>query len=113
MWLVADRLLARDSVIFAYQSLVETSRNLLGALAGLDRLYFSSFQFKRQHQFTARMPHAPARIADHLDELFVLDLVAAGIALESLVDETLMLVETQMPEIDTAAPRRHIEMRGL
>jgi predicted nucleotidyltransferase len=101
----------RDATIFHHQLLVETSVNLLGVLAGLNHLYFSSFQFKRLRRFVGRMRFAPERFADRLDGLFALGPVEAGAALERLVTETVALAEAYMPEVDTAAVRRQLGSR--
>ncbi|MDP9366392.1 MAG: hypothetical protein M3Q10_19575 [Chloroflexota bacterium] len=91
--------------------LVDTSLNLLGVLAGLNRLYFSAFQFKRLRRFAGKMRLAPERLADRLDDLFALEPVAAGSELERLVDEAVTLVEAHMPTVDTAPARRHLGVR--
>ncbi|MBW3632319.1 MAG: hypothetical protein KY456_04735 [Chloroflexi bacterium] len=111
LWLVGERWRTRDASIFYHQMLVETSLNLLGVLAGLNHMYFSSFQFKRLHRFVDTMDLAPERLADRLDGMFALDPVDAGIAMERLVDETVALVETHMPAVDTAPARRHLGVR--
>ena len=111
LWLVAEQWRRRDATIFYYQMLVEVSLNLLGVLAGLNRRYFSSFQFKRLHRFADAMHLAPERLADRLDEVFALDPVTAGMAMERLVAETVTLVEAHMPAVDTAPARRHLGMR--
>jgi hypothetical protein len=106
LWLVAEQWRTRDATIFFNQMLVEVSLNLLGVLAGLNRRYFSGFQFKRLHHFAGTLPVAPDRLAERLDELFALDPVAASMAMEHLVEETILLVEVHMPAVDTAAARR-------
>ena len=111
LWMAAERWPARDASIFYYQMLVEASLNLLAVLAGLNGLYFSAFQFKRLHNFAGKMRHAPDQVADRLDELFVLDPVPAGNALEHLVSETVTLVETHLPTVDTAPVRRRLGAR--
>jgi hypothetical protein len=111
LWLVAERWRARDATIFYYQMLVETSLNLLGVLAGLNRLYFSSFQFKGMRRFVGKMRLAPERLADRLEEAFALEPVAAGLAMERLVEETVALVDAHMPAVDTAAARRQLGAR--
>lgn len=111
LWLASERWGARDATIFFHQMLVETSLNLLAVLAGLNRLYFSTFQFKRLHRFVGKMRLAPERLADRLDALFTLNPVGAGIALERLVGEVLTLVEAHMPTVDTAPARRNLEVR--
>lgn len=111
LWLVAERWRTRDATIFYYQMLVEVSLNLLGVLAGLDRRYYSSFQFKRLHHFARSLPLSPDRFADRLDDIFTRDPAAAGIAMERLVEETIMLIEAHMPEVDTTAARRNLGKR--
>ncbi len=111
LWRVAERRRTRDATIFYHQMLVETSLNLLGVLAGLNHVYFSSFQFKRLHRFVDTLGLAPERLADRLDGVFALDPVEAGIAMERLVDETIRLVEAHMPMVDTAPTRRHLGVR--
>jgi hypothetical protein len=111
LWLIGERWQARDATLFYYESLVDTSLNLVGVLAGLNRRYFSRFQFKRLHQFVAAMAWVPERFADRLDGLFRLDPVTAGIAMEQLVAETLALVEAQMPGVSTAPAGRHLGAR--
>ena len=111
LWLAAERWPVRDATIFHYQMLVDTSLKLLGVLAGLNRRYFSTFQFKRLRRFAASLPLAPERLADRLDELFTLNPVSAAIELERLADETVTLVETHMPMIHTSSARKLIGMR--
>jgi hypothetical protein len=99
--------------MFYYRSLVDVSFNLLAVLAGLNRLYFSSFQFKRLHRFAGKMRLAPENLAERLDEAFALDPVAGGLAMERLAEETISLVEAHMPAVDTAAARRQLGRRQL
>jgi predicted nucleotidyltransferase len=100
LWHVQERLLARDAVLWCRQALVESAFNLLAVLAGLNRLWFTSFQFKRLHAFTAAMTHAPHDLADRLDALFALDARAAIAELESLVGETQALLREHMRDVD-------------
>ena len=111
LWLHAEQWRTRDASIFFYQMLVEVSLNLLGVLAGLNRRYYSSFQFKRLHHFARSLPLSPDRFADRLDDIFTRDPAAAGIAMERLVGETIMLIEAHMPEVDTTAARRNLGKR--
>lgn len=111
LWLAAERWHTRDATIFLRQMLVEASLNLLAVLAGLNHVYFSAFQFKRLHHFAGTLRLAPERLADRLDELFTLDPVGAGASLERLVGETVTLVDSHMPGIDTTSVRRHLGAR--
>lgn len=102
----------RDATVWYYQIMVEAAHNLLGLLAGLNRVYFTPFQFKRAARFAAELPLAPPDFAKRLDTLFTLPPADALPALEQLVDETLTLVETHMPHIDTTPGRRRIGWRA-
>jgi hypothetical protein len=111
LWVIADSLPARDATIFTHQMLVEAGLNLLAVLAGLNRRYFSSFQFKHLRRFCAKLSLAPENLAERLDDLFRLDPVTSGCALEQLWEETIILVEANMPEIDTSGVRQTLGRR--
>ena len=70
VWYVQDALDARDATLWHFQIRTETAYNLLGILAGLNRLYFTTFQFKKMRRFVDPMPIKPERLADRLEELF-------------------------------------------
>jgi hypothetical protein len=111
LWLVPDYWESRDAAIFYHEALVDSMLNLLGMLAGLNRRYYSRFQFKRLRRFVRTLDLAPPDLADRLDELFALDPVEAAAALERLAEETVKLVEDHMPSVDTGPVRRHLGQR--
>lgn len=111
LWLAAERWNPRDATIFYHQMLAETSLNMLGVLAGLNHMYYSTFQFKELHQFVGMMNLVPERLAGRLDSLFKLAPGEAADALDRLVDETVALVEANMPKVNTTLARRHIGVR--
>jgi hypothetical protein len=111
LWYLQDRLAVRDAVLWQYQASVDAAYNLLGILAGLNRLYYSSFQFKRMRSFIAKMTVAPANLAERLESLFQPVRRAAADELERLVSDTLSLVSQHMPEVDTTRPRRYLGRR--
>lgn len=110
MWMADERMATRDATIFRHQMLVQSALNLLAVLSGLNRVYFSSFQFKRMRAFAAQLAIAPPDFADRLERLFD-DPHRAGDGLEVLVIETLALVERELPELDTTAARRWVGRR--
>lgn len=113
LWYLEQYLEPRDAVLWTYQSLVEAAQNILGILAGLNKVYYTTFQFKRMKKFVASLQYAPDRLAERLDKLFAGNISAAIATLEELVRETIALVETYMPEIDTTkASRRLGERQG-
>ncbi len=115
LWVLQERIATRDATIWCYQMLVETAHHLIGVLAGLNRLYYSSFQFKRMHHFVAQMAIAPANFADRLETLFhpdVTDPASTATQLKELVQETVALVEQHMSQIDTAQVHITLEWQG-
>jgi hypothetical protein len=111
VWGIQDRMTTRDATIWCYQLLVEGAYNILGILAGLNHLYYSSFQFKRMHHFTEQMNIAPTELANRLEAIFHTNATTAAMQLEALVSETVALVEQHMPEIDTAVLKKRIGWR--
>jgi hypothetical protein len=111
IWRVADWLLARDMTLWYQQTLVDSSHNILGVLAGVNRLYFHPAFFKRLGAFVGRMRVAPPGLAERLVGLFAAEPHAAIAALEALVAETVAIVEAEMPEVDTSSVRQELGAR--
>lgn len=105
MWALEHQFRTRDATIFYYQSLVDAACHVMGVLAGLNRLYFTTFQVKRMRRFLAPIKIAPPDLADRLEDLFRRDMAEALPALKALVEETVALVEAHMPDVDTSAVR--------
>ncbi|MEO8394455.1 MAG: hypothetical protein ABI700_15790 [Chloroflexota bacterium] len=108
IWGLVDRMETRDATIWYTQMLVENAHALIGALAGLNHLYFSNFQFKRTERFIAKMSIAPPSFAARLEALFHADRATAAADLEALVGEVIALVEAHMPQVDTTRARRRL-----
>lgn len=100
IWHVEERLATRDAALWRQQVLVESAYNLLGVLAGLNRCWFTCFQFKRTHAFVSQLTIAPHDLADRLEALFTLDPGVAVAELEALVAETQALLAEHMPGFD-------------
>jgi hypothetical protein len=110
LWMTHERMASRDATLWRQQMLVESALRILAVLAGLNRVYFSSFQFKRMHAFAARLAVAPPDVANRLERLFD-NPHRAGEGLEALVVETLALVERELPDLDTIRARRWVGRR--
>ena len=109
--LPADYFITRDATLFKYQMLVETAQNILGVLAGLNRLYYSTFQFKRMGKFIEQMNIAPKNLSARLDNLFDTESPTTAIQLIEIVQEIVNLVELHMPQIDTSQIRQKLDRR--
>jgi hypothetical protein len=100
LWYGSAAMAKRDAELWRLDVLMDAAFNLLGVLAGLNRLYFTRFQFKRTRAYVASMKIAPARLADRLESLFRLDPESAAAELGRLVGETAALVEQELPGFD-------------
>lgn len=110
LWGLEAYLQDRDATLWLYETLVEVTQNIFGILAGLNRLYFTTFQFKRMNAFVAQMKIAPPNLAQRIDSLFQVKPVDLN-DLETLVAETITLVEMHMPSVDTALAKRRLGWR--
>ena len=108
VWYVQDALDARDATLWHFQIRTETAYALLGILAGLNRLYFTTFQFKKMRRFVGEMRVKPERVAERLEALFQQTHPAAAASLEALVREVLALVAREMPDVDIARLQRRV-----
>lgn len=108
IWAVRELLATRDTTLFQHQLRLKAGHNLLGVLAGLNRLYYSTFQFKRMRQFIEQMSIAPKNLYVRLESLYHTKPLAAASQLKELIAETVELVELHLPEIDTSKVRQQL-----
>lgn len=111
IWGMQEKFTRRDTTLWYYQIMVESAQNLLGVLSGLNRLYYSTFQFKRMSRFIKQMEILPANLASRLECLFHTEPDIAVNQLEALVQETVDLVEIHMPQVDTLSAKRRLGWR--
>ncbi len=111
LWGLQDRLESRDATVWINEVLVQTSQNLLGVMAGLNHVYYSPFQFKRMHRFVEKLVIKPDDLAERIEALFHTEAPRAAVLSESLVKETVILVERHMPQVDTTRARSRIGWR--
>ncbi|HRI18734.1 MAG TPA: hypothetical protein PL196_09445, partial [Burkholderiaceae bacterium] len=78
-WRAIAQIVHRDAALWCRELQVQLGYRLVGALAGLNGLYFTTFQFKRMERFVARMAVAPADFAARIEHALAAD-VASGFA---------------------------------
>jgi hypothetical protein len=99
-WYFQERLRTRDATVWRYDVLVQSAYGIVGVLAALNRVYFSTFEFKRATRFLSRLEVAPPNLATRLDSLFERDEAHSTAELERLVAETGRLVSARFPDLD-------------
>jgi hypothetical protein len=99
-WYYEEKLGRRDATVWRYDVLVQSAYNIVGVLAALNSVYFSTFEYKRAHKFLSRMAVAPRNVAERLEALFTSDERASTADLERLVEETRALVAERFADVD-------------
>jgi hypothetical protein len=99
-WYFQERLRSRDATVWRYDVLVQSVYSVVGVLAALNRLHFSTFEFKRATTFLSRFEIAPSNLAERINTLFQSDERRSTAELERLVAETQRLVADNFPDID-------------
>ena len=93
-----------DLVVF-YEYVLATMRNVVGVLAGLNRVYVAPEKLKRVGAVVSRMELTPPDAAARLDALLDLPRERVRPELDDLVGATLELVDVHLPEVDTTRAR--------
>ncbi len=104
LWYYGEAMARRDSELWRLDVLLDDAFNLLGVLAGLNRLYFARFELKRMRDFVAKMELAPPSLADRIEGLFSLAPQEAAEGLGALVEETRALVSGELPDLELLLP---------
>jgi Nucleotidyltransferase domain len=99
-WYFQERLRTRDATAWRHDVLAQSVYRLVGVLAALNGVYFSTFEFKRARTFLSRLDVAPTDLAAGLEALFGPDERGSTDELERLVAETQALVAERFPDLD-------------
>jgi hypothetical protein len=105
LWVIEDMGLRRGDLFTFYEWLLKTVRELVGVLAGLNRVFVAPEKLKRVGAVATRFEIAPVELAERLEALFTMPREAVPAALGSLVEETLALVERHESAVDTTRAR--------
>jgi predicted nucleotidyltransferase len=104
IWALDQHLASRDAELFRRQMLLEGAFKVVAVLSAVNRLYFTTFQFKRAGAHADQMNLKPDRLADRLDRVANAPPSEAADELRKLVGETKAIVSREMPEVDVDAP---------
>jgi hypothetical protein len=111
-WRAVSQLLHRDGELWCRELLVDASYGLFGVLAGLNRRYFTTFQFKRMTRFANGLALVPADLAARVQQLLLAPPRAAFEQLHALEGELLALLAAHAPGTDLrAVERRRADFR--
>lgn len=106
IWRVDDHLAARDAELFRRQMLLDGAFRVVGVLSAINRLYFTTFQFKRAGAQFAAMKVKPDCLGQRLDRVANAAPADAAEELRKLVEETKAIVKAELPDVDVDRPWR-------
>ncbi len=104
IWALDQHLAARDAELFRRQMLLEGAFKVVAVLSAVNRLYFTTFQFKRAAAHVDQMKVKPDRLAERLDRVANAPPSEAAEELRKLVEETKAIVRHEVPDGDVDAP---------
>jgi hypothetical protein len=99
IWDLDEHLAARDAELFRRQMLLDGAFRVLAILSAINRLYFTTFQFKRARAHIARMAVRPEQLAERLDRIASSPPSEAANELMKLLQETRAIVQAEMPDL--------------
>jgi predicted nucleotidyltransferase len=104
IWALDQHLASRDAELFRRQMLLEGAFKVVAVLSAVNRLYFTTFQFKREAAHVDRMTVKPHRLVERLDHVANAPPSEAADELRKLVEETKAILRRELPDIDVDAP---------
>jgi len=103
IWTVDQHLASRDAELFRRQMLLDGAFKVVAVLSAVNRLYFTTFQFKRAGAHVEQMKLKPVRLAERLDRVANAPPSQAADELRKLVEETKAIVRRELPDLDVDA----------
>lgn len=93
------RLAGRDDIFLLHEMLTAACRNIMGVLAGLNRMY-PEHNYKRADRFISRMEVAPPDLAERLRRILGTEAFGPFTTLGQVIEELFQIVRQQMPQVD-------------
>lgn len=107
-WRALAQIVHRDATLWCRELQAQAGYRLVGALAGLNGMYFTTFQFKRMARFIGKMRVAPKDCAARIERALAGDVAAGCAELHALEAEVTALVAARWPALDLSTARaRH------
>lgn len=105
-WRAIAQIVHRDALVWSRELQVQAAHRLLGALAGLNGRYFTTFQFKRMGRFVDALAQRPPAFGARLAAVLLTPPDAGFAVLHALEAEVTELVAARWPDLDLSAVRQ-------
>ncbi len=107
-----EKLAERNELLLLYDALCSVQKHILLVLMGLNRLYYPGWQW--MDRLVEQMQVAPPNLSPRCKQVFAIvgiDPLASVYQLHELIEETFVLVETALDEVDTSQARARFQER--
>ena len=102
-WFPAVGYIDRDDVLVTHQHFIWAAQAILRVLAALNRVYYPSREHKWMARLTADLQLVPPNLTERMKQVFTFNLADGWHCLRELIDETILLIEKHLPEVNTMA----------
>jgi hypothetical protein len=99
-WFWPEAYIERDDILVLFQHFVWIEQCILKVLAGLNRIYYPSSEYKWMDEVIGEMKIAPLHLSSRLKQVFRVGSQEGWRQLKGLINETIALVEAHLPEVD-------------
>jgi hypothetical protein len=93
LWRLQGSLASRDAELWQRHELVAGFEKVLGLLAGLNHVWFSTFQLKHVRDLVASFAATPPDLVERMEAALVSPMPEAAATLHALYDEAVALVD--------------------
>lgn len=100
-WFRPDAYSERDDILVLYQHFISMEQCIVKVLAALNRLYLPSTEYKWMDQFIDEMKIKPTNLSSRMKEIFRVVPAEGSRKLLDLVNETILLIDKFLPEVNT------------
>ncbi len=107
-----EKLAERNDLLLLYDSLCTAQKHILLVLMGLNRLYYPGWQW--MDRLVEQLQVTPPNLSQRGKQVFAIvgiDPLASVYQLHELIEETFVLVETSLDEVDTSQARARFQER--
>ena len=100
IWYLRQTLLARGDLLMLHDVFCRMQHHILGALCGLNHIFVHHPKYKWQDELITQMFLKPAHLAKRFKQVFLVPPEDGIVILHDLLEETIALVEANMPTFD-------------
>ncbi len=99
-WFIPQAYIERDDRLVFYQHIIWMQQNLLHVLAGLNRVYYPSAEYKWMEATVDSFSIKPTNLSARLKQILQADPAVSIKDMMNLINETILLVEQHCPEVN-------------